>query len=121
MCDTGATWSDSTADTGVNVADGLRVTLHLPAFADLQAQALIARATGPTPSAVEEAGIPVPSDAHIFGEDAYGVDVNVRVSESTRLGAYYIGNQTTPPTTRRGPGASATTRSGTPTDRAAAR
>ena len=67
MCDTGATWSDSTADTGVNVADGLRVTLHLPAFADLQAQALIARATGPTPSAVEEAGIPVPSDAYIFG------------------------------------------------------
>ena len=49
MNDTGATWSDSTADTGVNVADGLRVTLRLPAFADLQAQALIARATGPTP------------------------------------------------------------------------
>jgi len=104
MNDTGATWSDSTADSGVNVADGLRVALHLPDALDLQTQVLIARVQGATGTNTAEAGIPVASDAYIFGEDAYGFDANLRVNYWTRLGLYYVGNQITPASNTSGPG-----------------
>jgi len=102
--DTGATWSDSTADTGVNVADGLRVALHLPDALDLQAQALIVRVQGATGSTTDEPGVPVPSDAYIFGEDAYGIDANIQANYWTRIGAYWVGNQITPANSTPGPG-----------------
>jgi len=104
MNDTGATWSDSTGDSGVNVADGLRVALHVPALADLQAQAVLIRVEGATGSAVgSEATLPVPGDSYIFGEDAYGVDANIQVNYWTRVGLDYVGNTITAPSNTSGP------------------
>ena len=121
MNDTGATWTDSTADSGVNAADGLRVALHLPGALDLQAQALLVRVQGATGGRATEAGLPVPSDAYIFGEDAYGFDANIQINIWSRLGFYYVGNQIRQRKTPPGLGASAAPGSGTCTDRAAVR
>jgi len=100
MNDTGATWADSTSDSGVNVADGLRVALHLPNFADLQAQAVLLRVAGGTGDPLAPpSGIP-----YSFGEDAYGVDANIQANYWTRVGAYYVGNNIVPIDTAPGPG-----------------
>ena len=78
---TGNTWEDSTQDSGANVADGIRVALHLASVADLQFQGIWVRIAGGTGS------FTFPS-----GEDAYGGDLNVKVMEGLRLGVYYVGN-----------------------------
>ncbi len=77
----GNTWEDSTSDSGANVADGLRVALKLSNLADLQVQGVWVRIAGNTGS------FSYPS-----GEDAYGIDANVKLMEGLRFGAYYVGN-----------------------------
>jgi len=100
MNDTGATWSDSTSDSGVNLADGLRLALRLPNLADLQAQAVLIRVAGGGGVPVA----PISGDAYLFGEDAYGVDVNVQAADGTRVGAYDVGTEITPAANTPGPG-----------------
>jgi hypothetical protein len=80
---TGNTWEDSTFDSGYNVADGLRVAGHFPDWADLQAQAVYIRITGGS------------GGTYFSGEDAYGVDANVKLVSGLRIGAYYVGNSIT--------------------------
>ena len=102
MNNTGATWSDSSGDSGMNLADGLRVALHLADWADLQAQAVPIRVQGADGSPFN-AGLPLSSGQYIFGEDAYGFDANVQVIDGLRVGAHYVGNQITPPNGTPGP------------------
>jgi len=75
------TWADTTANSNGNVADGLRVALHLANLADLQLQGVVVRIVG------NIGALSYPS-----GEDAYGLDANVKVAEGLRLGANYVGN-----------------------------
>lgn len=82
----GDTWEDSTADSAVNVVDGLRVAGAANVLRGLQWQAVIARVTGNTGA-----------QTYFSGEDAYGVDANVGVMPGLRLGAYYVGNNITNP------------------------
>jgi S-layer homology domain len=77
----GDTWSDAIGDNGANFADGLRVAVHLADLADLQFQAVAIRMTGNT------GAFTYPS-----GEDAFGADVNVKVMDGLRIGAYYVTN-----------------------------
>ena len=77
----GDTWEDSTADSGVNVADGLRAVVHLSNLSDLQIQAVLIRVLGNIGS------LSFPS-----GEDVWGVDASVKIFQGFRLGAYYVAN-----------------------------
>jgi hypothetical protein len=77
------TYEDSTLDSGFNVVDGLRIAGHWPDLADLQTQAVYVRVTGGSGS------------TYFSGEDAFGVDANVRILSGVRLGAYYVGNTIT--------------------------
>ncbi len=79
-------WTDTTLNSGANVVDGLYVRGHWASLADLQIQGLITRIVGG-----------VGSTSYFSGEDAYGVDANVRVREYLRVGGYYVGNQFTSP------------------------
>ena len=104
MNDTGATWSDSAGDSGVNLADGLRAAVHLPDWADLQAQAVLLRVEGGNGGVFGGTANPsISGGQYVFGEDAYGVDANVQVIDGLRVGAYYVGNQITPPNNTPGP------------------
>ncbi len=75
------TWADTTGNSNANVADGLRVALHLSDLADLRLQGVAVRIVGNT------GALSYPS-----GEDAYGVDANVKVAQGLRLGAYSVWN-----------------------------
>jgi len=75
------TWADTTGNSNANVADGLRVALHLSNLADLRLQGVAVRIVGNT------GALSYPS-----GEDAYGVDANVKVAPGLRLGAYSVWN-----------------------------
>jgi S-layer family protein len=75
------TWADTTGNSNFNVADGLRVALHLSNLADLQVQAVATRIVGNT------GGF-----SYASGEDAYGVDANVQLARGLRAGAYYVWN-----------------------------
>jgi hypothetical protein len=77
----GDTWTDSTAGSGVNSADGIRIALSLSNVSDLKFQAVWVRIAGNTGS------FTYPS-----GEDMYGGDVNVKLFEGFRLGVYYVAN-----------------------------
>jgi hypothetical protein len=77
----GDTWEDAAGDSGFNSADGVRVAVHLASLADLQFQAVAVRVNG------NIGALSYPS-----GEDAYGGDVNVKIVEGLRVGAYYVGN-----------------------------
>ncbi len=77
----GDTWEDATGDSGFNSADGLRVALHLENLADLRVQAVAIRING------NIGALSYPS-----GEDAYGIDAKVTITEGLRLGAYYVAN-----------------------------
>jgi hypothetical protein len=77
----GDTWEDATGDSGFNSADGLRMALHLANLADLQVQAVAIRING------NIGALSYPS-----GEDAYGMDANVKIVEGLRLGGYYVAN-----------------------------
>lgn len=81
MNTTGDTWEDSTADSGANVVDGLAVFGHWPDFFDLQMQAVVARVAGNTGGAT-----------YFSGEDAYGIDANVHLVTTIRVGAYAVAN-----------------------------
>jgi hypothetical protein len=83
MNTTGNTWEDSTFDSGFNVADGLRVAGHWPDLLDLQTQAVYIRITGGS------------GGTYFSGEDAYGLDANVKIASGLRIGAYYVGNMIT--------------------------
>jgi len=74
-------WTDTTNNSGFNVADGIRVALSLESLADLRFQGVWVRVAGNTGS------FSFPS-----GEDMYGADVNVKLFEGFRLGAYYVAN-----------------------------
>ena len=75
------TWRDSTADSGANAVDGVRVALRLSSLADLQFQGVWVRLNGG-----------LGSFTYPSGEDAYGADVNVKLFQGFRLGAYYVAN-----------------------------
>ena len=77
----GNTWEDSTADSGANVADGLRISAHVRQWADLQIQGILIRVAGNT------GPLSYPS-----GEDAYGIDANIKIGAGARLGGYYVAN-----------------------------
>ncbi|HYM92288.1 MAG TPA: hypothetical protein VEW91_11720, partial [bacterium] len=77
------TWGASTGNSGVNLADGLRLAGHFAELADLQIQAVIIRVTGPTGGGT-----------YNLGEDMYGVDANIRIIPGLRGGAYYVANTT---------------------------
>jgi hypothetical protein len=74
----GNTWEDAAGDNGANSADGLRIALHL---ADLQFQVVAVRIVGN-----------VGSFSYPSGEDAFGVDANVKIMDGLRIGAYYVTN-----------------------------
>ncbi len=82
----GDTWQDSTADSAMNVVDGLRIAGAARVLEGLQWQAVIARVTGNTGA-----------QTYFSGEDAYGFDLNVGVVPGLRFGAYYVGNNITNP------------------------
>jgi hypothetical protein len=100
MNDNGDTWEDTTGDSGVNVADGLRVQLHVPSAADLQFEAVILRIIGSNGTPFN----PVTPGSYIFGEDAYGGNASVQIFPGLRVGADYVANTITPATGVTGPG-----------------
>jgi S-layer homology domain len=75
------TWADSTGNSNFNVADGLRAALHLANLADLQLQGVAVRINGN-----------VGAFSYPSGEDAYGVDANVKALPGLRIGAYSVWN-----------------------------
>jgi S-layer homology domain len=75
------TWEDTTADSGATIADGMWLSARFRRLADLQIQGTILRITGNTGATT-----------YASGEDAYGLDANVRVAEGLRVGADYVGN-----------------------------
>jgi hypothetical protein len=81
MNTSGDTWEDSTADSAMNVVDGLRIAGGAKVLEGLQWQAVILRVTGGTGAS-----------SYFTGEDAYGLDVNVGVLPGLRIGLDYVGN-----------------------------
>jgi hypothetical protein len=79
MNTSGGTYSDSVS--GFRSIDGLRIALSLSKVSDLRLQGVWSRVVGAT------GPFTYPS-----GEDMYGADVNVKLFEGFRLGAYYVGN-----------------------------
>ncbi len=77
----GETWEDTTGDSGFNVADGLRIAARFRELTDLQIQAVAIRIIGGTGSF-----------SYASGEDAYGVDANIKILDGLRFGAYYVWN-----------------------------
>lgn len=100
MNDNGDTWEDTTAISGVNVADGLRVQIHVPEWADLQAEGVILRIVGSNGSPFN----PITPGSYLFGEDAYGGNINIQLFPGFRLGGDYVANTITPATGVAGPG-----------------
>ncbi len=77
----GDTWEDSTGDSGANVVDGLYLTTGVPSLGDLKVQAILTRINGG-----------LGGSSYSAGEDAWGVDANIKVVEGLRIGANYVGN-----------------------------
>jgi hypothetical protein len=77
----GDTWEDSTGDSGYNSADGIRVAVNLPGFADLHFQAVAIRIIGNTGAF-----------SYASGEDAFGVDANAEIIKGLRVGVDYVSN-----------------------------
>ncbi|HTD47660.1 MAG TPA: S-layer homology domain-containing protein [bacterium] len=75
------TWQDTTADSGANVVDGLRIAARFKDLGDLHVQGVAVRVTGG-----------IGATTYASGEDAYGIDANLGVADGLRFGAYYVGN-----------------------------
>jgi len=100
MNDNSDTWEDATATGGWNEADGLRIQTHIPQWADLQAEFAIVRIQGPNGSPLGTFS----SSNYIFGDDAYGLNANIKVFDGLRVGADYVANTITPNNNNGGPG-----------------
>ena len=81
MDDANATWKDTSFDNGADVADGLWGLYSNPNWLDLHVQAVWLRIVGN-----------IGAFSYASGEDAYGIDANVRIVEGLRAGGYYVGN-----------------------------
>jgi len=111
--DTADTWEDATATGGWNEADGLRIQLHVPSWADLQAEFAIIRIMGGNGSPQGPGSFNAnfgtsPSGAistsqYLFGDDAYGINANIQVMPGLRIGADWISNTITPSNNTGGP------------------
>ncbi|GEM_PF-637326 len=104
MNDNGDTWEDSTADSGFNVADGLRIQGHIPAAADLQFELAVIRIQGNNGSPFNSSLPALSSGQYVFGEDAYGGNINIRILPGLRIGGDYVANTITPANNAAGPG-----------------
>jgi len=111
MNDNANTWEDATASGGWNEADGLRIQTHIPQWADLQAEFAIIRiqggngSYGPGPlNAGTSPGGTISSGQYLFGDDAYGLNVNIKVWDGLRIGADYVANTITAANNTAGPG-----------------
>ncbi len=104
MNDNGDTWEDSTASAGFNMADGLRINSNIPEAADMHFEFVVLRIQGNTGSALNpETPLP-PSSAYIYGEDAYGANINFQIIPGLRAGIDYVGNTITASNNTSGPG-----------------
>ena len=104
MNDNSDTWEDTTDSGGFNQADGLRIQSHIPSLADLQFEFAIIRIQGGNGSPFNAQIPQTASSQYIFGEDAYGANVNVRVLPGVRVGLDYVANTITPANNTAGPG-----------------
>jgi hypothetical protein len=82
---TSITYGASAGNTGAHLADGLRLSGTVPSFADLMWQAVVWRVTGPNGGST-----------YFLGEDAYGLDANIRVVPGVRIGVDYVTNAINP-------------------------
>jgi hypothetical protein len=82
---TSITYGASAGNTGAHLADGLRLSGRVPSFAGLTWQAAVWRVTGPNGGST-----------YFLGEDAYGLDANIRVIRGLRIGADYVTNAINP-------------------------
>jgi len=103
MNDNGDTWEDSTGSGGFNMADGLRINSNIPAAADMHFEFVALRIQGNTGSAFTDS-FPTSSSAYIFGEDAYGANINFQLIPGLRAGIDYVGNTITAANNTSGPG-----------------
>ena len=78
---TSDTYGASNGNSGTAIWDGLRLSGNVPAWADFTWQAAVWRVLGPTGGGT-----------YFLGEDAYGVDANIRIIPGLRVGAYYVAN-----------------------------
>jgi len=104
MNDNGDTWEDSTASAGFNMADGLRINSNIPEAADMHFEFVALRMQGNTGSALNPETPNPSSSAYIFGEDAYGANVNFQIIPGLRAGIDYAGNTITAANNTAGPG-----------------
>ena len=82
---TSDTYGASTGNNGAHIVDGLRLSGNVPSWADFTWQAAVWRIIGPTGGG-----------SYFLGEDAYGVDANIRIIPGLRIGAYYVSNNINP-------------------------
>ncbi|HKX16387.1 MAG TPA: S-layer homology domain-containing protein [bacterium] len=78
---TSDTYGASTGDAGLALWDGLRLSGNVPSWADFNWQAAVWRVIGPTGGG-----------SYFLGEDAYGVDANIRIIPGLRVGGYWVAN-----------------------------
>jgi len=104
MNDNGDTWEDSTFSGGYNQADGLRIQSHIPSLADMQFEFAAIRIFGGNGSPFNAQLPATASSQYIFGEDAYGANVNFRIIPGLRAGLDYVTNNITPNSNTAGPG-----------------
>jgi hypothetical protein len=75
------TYGASVGDTDNHFVDGMRLSGSIPSWLDFNWQAAIWRVTGPNGGG-----------AYFLGEDAYGVDANIKIIPGLRIGAYWVAN-----------------------------
>jgi hypothetical protein len=74
------TYGASVGNTDLHIVDGIRISGTAP-FADFNWQAVAWRVVGPNGGG-----------SYFLGEDAYGLDANIRVIPGVRVGAYGVWN-----------------------------
>jgi hypothetical protein len=82
------TYGASVGNTDLHTVDGLRLSGNIPAALDLNYQVAAWRVTGPNSGT-----------SYFLGEDAYGVDLNIKVIQGLRVGGYYLWNNINPAST----------------------
>jgi hypothetical protein len=75
------TYGASVGNTDLHTVDGLRVSGAIPTALDLHWQAVVWRVIGPNGGG-----------SYFLGEDAWGVDANIRVIPGVRVGGYWVSN-----------------------------
>jgi len=90
--DANDTWEDSTADSGVNVGEGLLLHIAVPSLANLIAEVAILRIEGQNGSSLN----PISGSAHRFGEDAYGATASIPNNHSGRASCVSASVRVTP-------------------------